>query len=760
MMGHLLKSGILLDTSHPRHLQQTDILIEDGKISQVAANIAADEHEVIELSGKYVSAGWIDMHAHTFTSDGPLSTDADLLGVEQGVSMVIDAGTAGSDDMPVFFEQMQTKKTKIKAFINVSSMGIASRYELRDLNQIRFDDIRNTYKNYQDFIVGIKVRESGSVVGENGVQPLVLGQTIAKELGLPIMVHIGNTPPELLDILALLKRGDIVTHIYNGKANNIFQGGDVVHPDVIAAHQRGVIFDIGHGRDSFSFDVARRALAQGLVTDTISTDGYTENLPGPVKSLANVVTKFLHLGMPLADCIDKITAKPAAVLGLENGRVLPGLPADITVFSVIREEVELVDSTGAVEIGQQFIQPEMVFIDGDKFLVHPKSTCSQAVIEPLDTAEELNSMELVDLGVRRVINASGRMTKLGVSTPSASVLAAMNRGADSYVLMDELIDAAGQFIASEIGAADVCVTTSASSGIVLTIASLIAKNNIEYIENLTKYSSKLPNQVLMLKGHNVNYNVPIETMVNLGGGVIKEVGSANQASRAQLEAAVSDDTIALFYVKSHHTVQKNMVSLEDMIAVAKAYHLPLIVDAAAEEDFSKYLAMGADLVIYSGTKALCGPTSGFVAGSDAELIANIKAQYRGIGRAMKVGKETIYGLVQAVAEFMQAPPKPVVTQTELEAFMGAVNQIAGLTAEFEDDESGRAIARVQIHVDERTDGYGKNALTLVSELAQGEVAIFTRDYYANVGHFSIDPRPLLAGDLDIILSQLQNLQGE
>lgn len=368
-MGHLLKSGILLDTTHPRHLQQTDILIEDGKISQVAADIVADTHEVIDLSGKYVSAGWIDMHAHTFASSGPLSTDADILGVRQGVSMVIDAGTAGSDDMPVFFEQMQTKKTKIKAFINISSMGIATRYELRDLNQIRYDDIRATYEKYHDFIVGIKVRESGSVVGENGVQPLVLAQAIAQELGLPIMVHIGNTPPELLEILALLKAGDIVTHIYNGKANNIFQRGDVVHPDVIAAHKRGVIFDIGHGRDSFSFDVARRALAQGLVTDTISTDGYTENLPGPVKSLANVASKFLHLGMPLADCIDKITAKPAAVLGLANGRVLPGLSADITVFSILEQATEFVDSTGVIEKGTQLIQPEVVFIDGEKFVV-------------------------------------------------------------------------------------------------------------------------------------------------------------------------------------------------------------------------------------------------------------------------------------------------------------------------------------------------------------------------------------------------------
>lgn len=357
------------------------------------------------------------------------------------------------------------------------------------------------------------------------------------------------------------------------------------------------------------------------------------------------------------------------------------------------------------------------------------------------------------LQVRKVVNASGRMTKLGVSTPNQTVLEAMNYGASNYVVVDELLDEAGQKIAQLIGAKAVCVTASASSAIVLTVASLIAKDDIYRIENLHQVKDNLPREILMLKGHNVNYGVPIETMVNLGGGSIKEVGSSNDSSIEQLKASITDQTIALFYVKSHHAVQKHMVELTDMIQVAHEHQLPIIVDAAAEEDMQKYLQLGADYVIYSGTKALEGPTSGFVATNNQMQCDNIKKQYHGIGRAMKVGKETLYGITQAVANYMEATPTFFVTLDMLEDFMKQIEGIKGLTCKLEQDEAGREIYRVTITVD--TDEYGQSALQLVENLAEGEVAIYTRDYYANVGRFSIDPRPLLPGDLEIIIARLK-----
>ncbi len=357
------------------------------------------------------------------------------------------------------------------------------------------------------------------------------------------------------------------------------------------------------------------------------------------------------------------------------------------------------------------------------------------------------------IDIKEVINASGRMTKLGVSTPTKTVLDAMNYGAMHYVMMDELLDVAGTTIANYINATDVAITASASSGIVLTIASLIAGENITYIEKLHQYKQQLRTEIILLKGHNVNYGVPIDTMIELGGGTVKEVGSANQATIEEVKTAISAETIALFYVKSHHAVQKNMVSLSDMLMIAREAQLPLIVDAAAEEDFEVYLKMGADYVIYSGTKALEGPTSGFVATNTLAKATAIKKQYMGIGRAMKVGKESIYGLVQAVKNYYDAPPVMSITENQLLVFIEQINTINGLDAFLEADEAGRAIKRVAIMI--HSQEYGKTATELAHALEQGKPAIFTRDYYATTGKLVIDPRPLAEGDLDVICQRMK-----
>jgi len=355
--------------------------------------------------------------------------------------------------------------------------------------------------------------------------------------------------------------------------------------------------------------------------------------------------------------------------------------------------------------------------------------------------------------VRKVVNASGRMTKLGVSTPNASVLAAMNDGAAQYVVIDELLRAVNGQIASLTGAGAACVVASASSGIVLTVASLIGQSDVARIDHPRAYSEGRPNEIVLLKGHNINYGASIETMINLGGGVVKEVGSANLATVAELEAAINEQTLALFYVKSHHAVQKNMVSWQTMIEVAHKYELPIIIDAAAEEDLRTYNEAGADYVIYSGTKALEGPTSGFVLTQTLEQADNIALQYHGIGRAMKVGKETLYGILQAVKNYVTDKQDPPVSVADLEDFMEKVDTIGGLTATWDADEAGRSINRVALHIDENV--YGQSAKTLNKVLQAGDPAIFVRDYQANNGMLSIDQRPLLQGDLDIIYDKLR-----
>lgn len=249
-------------------------------------------------------------------------------------------------------------------------------------------------------------------------------------------------------------------------------------------------------------------------------------------------------------------------------------------------------------------------------------------------------------GLQAVINASGRMTKLGVSTISQGVGETLVEAAGNYILIDSLYEFAGKKIGEMIGCEDACVTSSASAGIALSVASLICKDNITMVHHLFDALLKIDKrEVILLKGHNVDFGAPIAEMVQLGGGKIVEAGYANGSKLTDISDAVNENTLAILFVKSHHCVQKDMVDVKDVIELANTLGVPCIVDAAAEEDLGRYMQMGADMVCYSGAKAIEGPTSGFVACKTTELASNMRLQYKGIGRAMKIGKEGTMGQI-------------------------------------------------------------------------------------------------------------------
>lgn len=370
-MEYIISNIVLLDRTNSWHNQKVEILIADGIVKKVAKNIdRTDTSIVMDGLGGFVSAGWIDLHTHCFDIDSPLQTEADSVGVNMGVTTIVDAGTAGCDTIDSFFEQIKMKKTRAKAFLNISKIGITVRTELVDLDNINITGVIEKCREYHNDIVGIKVRESGSVVGENGIKPLQLAQKIAKSLDLPIMVHIGNPPPPLLDIIAELKAGDIITHIYNGKDNNIFQGSQMVHPLVKSAQENGIIFDVGHGSDSFNFEVAQKAFVQGLFPNVISTDVYSENINGPVHSLAHVASKFFCLGLSLIDIIDRVTKNPAKIIGAEDsGSIIIGKTEDLTLFKVSRGSFLFEDSDGNLVKGKELLEPTGCFIKGQYYMV-------------------------------------------------------------------------------------------------------------------------------------------------------------------------------------------------------------------------------------------------------------------------------------------------------------------------------------------------------------------------------------------------------
>ena len=357
------------------------------------------------------------------------------------------------------------------------------------------------------------------------------------------------------------------------------------------------------------------------------------------------------------------------------------------------------------------------------------------------------------LGVRRVINAAGKMTALGGSAVSPEVASAMADAAQSHVELEELMIKAGKYMARLIGAEDAVPTTGAAAGIAISVAACIAGTDLGKISKLPQSSGK--NRIVLMKGHAVNFGAPVASMIRLGGGVPVEVGEANSCGRAQIEDALTDDTAAFLYVKSHHAVQKGVVSLEECIDLAHKRGIPIIVDAAAEEDLKKYPAMGIDLTCFSGGKAILGPTSGLICGK-AGLIAACRAQYQGIGRPMKVGKEAIVGLVSALEAYGGVnPERAAALLKKAEYIRDGLQGIPGLQVSIVQDEAGRAIYRTEVKVDESTAKVtAKQAIRL---LEKGDPAVFTRNHYANVGIILVDPRPLRDGEEDVVVNRLREV---
>ena len=360
-----------------------------------------------------------------------------------------------------------------------------------------------------------------------------------------------------------------------------------------------------------------------------------------------------------------------------------------------------------------------------------------------------------EIGLPRVINASGRVTVLGVSTISDKVAKAAVAGGQSYVVVEDLLDKAGEIISRYTGGEDSCPTVCASAAIALSVAGMISRGKKTIMDRLPD-STGLANEIILQKGHVINFNAPIETMLRLGGGVPVEAGCATEVVVEDVEELINEKTVALLYVKSHHCVQKGMLDLPTMIDIAHRHNLPLMVDAAAEEDFRKYIAIGADLVCYSGAKALEATTSGFVTGKK-ELISYIKKQYHGVGRAMKVGKEAIMGLLAALEQYENKDKKAEVEKNVkiVDWLVDEINQIPNLKAQKIQDEAGRAIFRARVFVD--PEKAGMTATELEGKLKAGTPTIRCRTEFMSLGSLDFDPRPLVEGDKELIVAKLKEI---
>ncbi|WP_410767833.1 amidohydrolase/deacetylase family metallohydrolase [Fontibacillus sp. BL9] len=347
--------------------EEIDIVIENGLIAAITAPGEGVASQVYDGSGTYVSSGWIDMHVHAFPEFHPYGDEIDEIGVRQGVTTIVDAGSCGADRIADLIRSGEQAKTNVLAFLNISRIGLIRIDELSQMAWIDRERAKHAIAKFGDSIVGLKARISRSVVGESGIEPLRVARELSKETGLPLMVHIGSAPPDIREVIPLLARKDIITHYLNGKPNNLFDAEGRPLQVLTDAVARGVHLDVGHGTASFSFRVAEAAKRQGIAPDTISTDIYRGNrLDGPVYSMANVLSKFLILGYSLEEIVAMVTTHAAAWLGKpELGRIQVGDSANLTLFSLENSSAELTDSEGERRVAEQFIQAKGVVVNGE-----------------------------------------------------------------------------------------------------------------------------------------------------------------------------------------------------------------------------------------------------------------------------------------------------------------------------------------------------------------------------------------------------------
>jgi dihydroorotase len=358
----VIKGGRVIDPSVGLDAER-DVAITRGKIAAVEANIAADAAETIDARGKIVAPGLIDIHTHAGRSkEGP------PMCLQDGVTCWVDAGSGGADNIDQVAAVARGAPQIGRALVNIARTGVISPGgELHDLNSANVALAQGAIARNHDVIVGVKARLSNNVAGANDLEALRRAQEAAAPFNLPVMIHVGQNYSPMRAILALLKRGDIVTHMYAPGMNGILDDKGVLFPEVTAARRRGVLFDFGNGvADHFDWDTVEKATRQGLWPDTFSTDWSVTSKTTGVVDLPNVMSKFITFGMPLSQIIACATVNAARVFPSfdDRGTLNVGAPADVAIMELREGTFEFLDNYKGIRAGHQRLFPAGTVLAG------------------------------------------------------------------------------------------------------------------------------------------------------------------------------------------------------------------------------------------------------------------------------------------------------------------------------------------------------------------------------------------------------------
>jgi dihydroorotase len=374
----ILRGGRVIDPSQKLDAV-TDVAFAQGKVARVGAGLKGDANtDVRDVAGAIVTPGLIDLHTHVYWGGTSLGIDAEDFCRRSGVTTAIDTGSAGPGNFAGFRKHViEPSEVRILAYLHVSFAGIyafSPRVMVGESEEIRLlapTDAVEVANANRDLIVGIKVRVGARASGRSGTVPLDVALQAADEVGMPVMAHIDEPPPSYEEVIARLRPGDVLTHAFRPFPNAPVTAQGTIKRAVIEARERGVLFDIGHGKGSFAFKTARGMLANGFWPDTISSDVHALCINGPAFDQVTTMSKFLCLGMPLTDVIAASTANAAFALKRpELGSLKPGSVGDATILSIKEGRFDYVDVVGEHLTGDRRIVSEGVVIAGRWW--HPK----------------------------------------------------------------------------------------------------------------------------------------------------------------------------------------------------------------------------------------------------------------------------------------------------------------------------------------------------------------------------------------------------
>jgi dihydroorotase len=357
----MIKGGRVIDPSVGLDAVR-DVAIAGGRIAAVEASIAGDATEIIDARGKIVSPGLIDIHTHAGRSkEGP------LLALQDGVTGWIDAGSGGADNIDQIAAVARAAPQIGRALVNIARTGVAPGGELHDINRANVALAQGAIARNRDVVVGVKARLSNNVAGANDLEALRRAQEAAAPFNLPVMIHVGQNYSPMRTILPLLKRGDIVTHMYAPGMNGILDDKGNLFLDVTAARRRGVLFDFGNGvADHFDWATVEKATRQGFWPDTFSTDWNVMSKTTGVVDFPNVMSKFIMFGMPLGQIIACATVNAARLFPSfdDRGTLNVGAPADVAILELRDGTFEFLDNYKGTRTGRQRLFPAVTVLAG------------------------------------------------------------------------------------------------------------------------------------------------------------------------------------------------------------------------------------------------------------------------------------------------------------------------------------------------------------------------------------------------------------